>query len=432
MSATIVWSTDQPIVTSLDYGPTMNFRSTFIESSPDMTQQAVLTGLSPATTYQYRVAVAPPPRGTVDARTGSFTTEPQPAIWEPGPSGPGIWVGRDELTQRPAAGPAWDDLLADAARDPGPADLADQDSNHDVYTLAAALVCARVGQYCAKARKGVLDAMGTETGARWLAIGRNLGAYVIAADLLDLRADGTADSEGTRVEQWIASWLTKRLSDNNDLSTLRGIEPFHSGANAAAQEGFVHAAVAAYLGDPQALERSWNAFRTFVCDPGVPDTEGIYLVPPVLDGWAHDNLSPCAVNPAGALKLVPLRLLGGGLLQSIDGAIIADMRRGGEYQWPPGYTSYPWVGLEGLVPAAVILHRAGYRAFDVAERAVLRAHEYLWYLRNETGDTRWFDGGRAREIVHLVNVVYGVSFPVSRPTGAGRTVGYTDWTHASW
>jgi hypothetical protein len=31
-----------------------------------------------------------------------------------------------------------------------------------------------------------------------------------------------------------------------------------------------------------------------------------------------------------------------------------------------------------------------------------------------------------------VNVAYGVHFSVDLPAGGGRTVGYTDWTHATW
>jgi hypothetical protein len=297
--------------------------------------------------------------------------------------------------------------------------------------LAAALACARTNEHCAKARKGVLDAIGTESGARWLAVGRNLGAYVISADLLNLRRDGVPNSDGTRVHDWIEGWLTKRLSDNNS-SALRPIGPFHSSANAAAQEGFAFTAVAAYLRDRSALDRAWNAFRTFVCDPTAPDDEHIYLDPPVKDGWTHDNLGPCAVNPSGARKTVPSGLRGAGGTYRIDGALVGDMRRGGVYQFKPGYTSYPWVGLEGLVPAAVMLDRAGYPAFEVADRAILRTHDYLWQLRNSTGETRWFDGTRAREIVHLVNVVYGASFPVNDVTGGGRTVGYTAWTHPAW
>lgn len=340
----------------------------------------------------------------------------------------GIWVDRARLMLHPTSGSAWDRVLEDAERDHGSANIADQDSNHDVYTLAAALACARADQHCAKARNGVLGAIGTESGARWLAVGRNLGAYIIAADLLGLRADGIPASDGTRVQEWIESWLTKELLDNNS-SELRAIAPFHSSVNAAAQEGFAYVAVAAYLQDTAALGRAWDAFRTFACDPAAPDDEDIYLDPAVTDGWAHDNRRPCAVNPLGTRKTVPSGLPGAGGIYRVDGALIGDMRRGGVFQWKPGYTSYPWVGLEGLIPAALLLDRAGYPAFEVADRAVLRTHEYLWQLRDSTGDARWFDGTRAREIVQLVNAVYHTAFPVNDVTGAGRTVGYTAWTH---
>ena len=63
------------------------------------------------------------------------------------------------------------------------------------------------------------------------------------------------------------------------------------------------------------------------------------------------------------------------------------------------------------------------------DEAVRRTHEYLWWLRERTGDNRWFDGVRASEIIHLVNVAYDEDFPVNETTGFGRTVGYTGWTH---
>jgi hypothetical protein len=116
----------------------------------------------------------------------------------------------------------------------------------------------------------------------------------------------------------------------------------------------------------------------------------------------------------------------------VGGAIINDMARGGDLTWPPGTTQYPWVALEGVVPAAVILHRAGYPAFAVADRGVLRAVGYLRDLQLSTGSGSWFQERRSNEIIQLVNVAYGTRFPVDLPTGAGRTVGYTDWTHATW
>jgi hypothetical protein len=342
---------------------------------------------------------------------------------------PGIWISREELMKQPTSGSQWDRVRSDAARDPGAANIADQNSNHDVYTLAAALVCVRTGELCAKARQGVVSAIGTEAGTRWLSVGRNLGAYVIAADLLNLRADGNASSDGSRVQAWIQGWLTKQLSDNNNASLLRPFAPFHSAANAAAQEGFAYAAVAAYLDDKLALQRAWDSFRAYACDPGAPNLGRMDLDKVVEDGWAHDDRSPCAVNPRGTTKVVPSGSPGAGSAYRIDGALGGDMRRGGKFQWVPGFTQYPWVGLEGFVPAAVVLQRAGFPAFDVADRAVVRTLEYLWYLRQNTGDERWFDGRRSREVVHLVNAVYGTSFPVSDAIGAGRTVGYTGWTH---
>ena len=386
-----------------------------------------LTGLQPNTAYQVQLMSYKSVDGVWEnalysnvagGSTTGVTTSQQTAS-------SGIWVDRAELMQRPTSGPDWDRLVSDAASDPGNADIADQDSEHDTHTLAAAIVCVRNGQYCAKARQGVLDAIGTESGGRWLAVGRNLGAYVIAADLLDLRSGNGSD--GDRVEQWMRSWLTKRLRDNN-TTNMRPFGPFHAAANAAAQEGFAYAAVAAYLGDDYALERAWDAFRRFVCAPGAPDRESINMGPSVRDNWT-DADSPCSVNPKGSTRRVPSGMPGAGGTYRIDGSLPGDMRRGGKYQWRPGYTQYVWVGLEGLVPAALILDRAGYPAFDAADRAVLRTHEYLWWLRSQTGDSRWFDGVRARDIIQLVNHAYGTSFPVNQTVGGGRTVGYTGWTH---
>lgn len=351
-------------------------------------------------------------------------------------SGAGIWLGAEELATRPTSGPAWDRVLIDAARAPGTANLGDGSSQHDVFTLAAALACARTGQYCAKARAQLLEALGTETGADWQTVSRNLGAYVITADILGLRDDGDPASDGSRVSAWIASFLTRTdiLANYGEpgVQGPRAIAPFHSGSNGAAHEGFVHAAVAAYVGDTAALTRAWDAFRTYACDPTAPDREHIDLTKGVEADWEHSESAPCAVNPFGTSKLVPDGRPGAGGAHRIDGAIINDMRRGGIFQWPPIWSQYPWTGLEGFVPAAVILHRAGYPAFEAADRAVLRTIEYLKFLEDSTPpDTlHWFDGIRGAEVVQLVNWYYRTTYPMNKPAvGAARTIGYSDWTH---
>jgi len=367
----------------------------------------------------------------VDSVKGSesFTVEEQTDARSPAASS-GIWISAEEIARLPTSGAAWDRIRSQAAADFGPANISDMSSKHDTHTFAAALVCVRTSEYCSKAVQGVLDAIGTEEEGRWLEVGRNLGGYVIAADLLGLRADGNVSSRGTRVENWIRSWLTRELPDNVTRE-MRPFGPFHSGSNAAAQEGFAFSAVAAYLDDETALLRAWDAFRTFVCDQDAPDYEGIDLNRGIQAGWAHDDRQACAVNPRGTVKQVPLTKPGGGGTYRIDGAIINDQRRGGDFQWEPGFTPYPWTGLAGLVPAAVVLQRAGHPAFSIADRAVLRTLEYLWVLREETGDGRWFDGSRGSEIIQLANHYYGTAYPTRKPVSVGHTMGFTDWTHAA-
>jgi hypothetical protein len=441
-SATVAWTevddgSGQPASYRLKYSlPPLDWQSATAGCERTMAgvrigarMSCTVQGLQGATAYEFQLMSYRTMDGVwvgaVYSNVAEGVTSGAPTLQQAASSG--IWIDRADLMRRPTSGADWQRLLEDAARSPGAANIADQDSQHDTYTLAAALVCVRTGQYCAKARRGVLDAIGTEQGARWLAVGRNLGSYVIAADLLDLRAGNGTGRDGERVEAWLRGWLTKKLRDNN-TTNMRPFGPFHAAANAAAQEGFAFAAVAAYLNDRRALDRAWNAYRRFVCDPGAPDHENINMGPSVRDDWT-DAGSPCSVNPRGSTKRVPSGRPGSGNAYRIDGSLPGDMRRGGTYRWQPGFTQYAWVGLEGLVPAAVVLERAGYRAFEAADRAVLRTHEYLLWLRNRTGDSRWFDGLRARDIIQLVNHAYGASFPVNRTVGGGRTVGYTGWTH---
>src|SRR4051812_14610784 len=116
----------------------------------------------------------------------------------------GMWISQAELAQLPMAGPAWLRLKAAADGSLGIPNIADQNSDHDVKTLAVALVYARTGNaaYRAKAANAIMAAVGTERGGRTLALGRNLPGYVIAADLIDLR-----DYDAARDQQF-RSWLS--------------------------------------------------------------------------------------------------------------------------------------------------------------------------------------------------------------------------------
>ena len=159
---------------------------------------------------------------------------------------------------------------------------------------------------------------------------------------------------------------------------------------------------------------SWDAFRRYAGDRSSP-----HRISSNSDIWQQTPADPVGIQNTGATR--------DGC--SIDGAISNDMSRGSDDVCDPDYTQYPWVGLEGAVPAAMVLSRAGYPAWDVADRALRRAAVYLKRLRDASGQSEWYDNGRAPEIKHLLNRVYGLGYPVEYSVGGGRTIGFTDYTH---
>ena len=102
-----------------------------------------------------------------------------------------ILMSRAALMARPVTGTPWRNLKAVADGSLGTPNLCDQNSRHHLRTLAAALVYARTGvaSYGAKARGGVIAAIKTlRVGCdnATLALGRQLTAYVLAANFADM------------------------------------------------------------------------------------------------------------------------------------------------------------------------------------------------------------------------------------------------------
>ena len=81
-----------------------------------------------------------------------------PATAAQKPLAPGIWLTRAEVMRLPDRGPAWEQVRKLATEPMGNPDLANQDSDHDVHVLAAALAYARTGDESLrrKARAGVM------------------------------------------------------------------------------------------------------------------------------------------------------------------------------------------------------------------------------------------------------------------------------------
>jgi alginate lyase len=354
---------------------------------------------------------------------------PPPPRTRPDAGTEGIWISPAELQRLPMSGAAWERLKAAADGLLGEADIADQDSNHDVRTLAVALVYARTGEesYRAKAADAIESAVGTEDGGRTLALGRNLLSYVIAADLIDLRSYDPAREATFR--DWLEGVRREPFGDGSGPGTLISTAE-SSMSNWGGMAGASRVAVAAYLDDQQDLARAAKVMKGWLGDrtayPGIPGPlfEHDDIGRGFRAGGAEDDLSwqaeperPLGVNPAGATRDG----------HSIDGALPDDMRRGGPFQWPPVYTQYPREALSGFVALAEILHRQGYDVYAWENQALLRAARFLFDLEEQFPEEEWWEPGVP--VYWIINNRYGTFFPVGENT-VQRNVGWTDWTHA--
>jgi hypothetical protein len=320
----------------------------------------------------------------------------------------GIWVSPAELAELPTEGVAWATLQQAADGRLGRAKVRNQDSDHDVRTLAVALVYARTGDesYREKAADAIDDAIGSEEDGRTLALGRNLVSYVIAADLIRLgEYDSDLDEE---FRDWLDEVRTERLDDDRNLIQAHEERPNNWGAHAGASR----IAADIYLGDTADLERAADVFRGYLGDRlAYSGFEFGNL------SWQADPDQPVGVNPEGAVKE--------GV--SIDGALPDDMRRGDDFENPPEHTDYPWEALQGAVVAANLLDRAGYDAWEWEDQALRRAVQYLYDLDAEYGG--WAAEGDDLFVPWLVNDAYGTDFPTTEPVLNGKNMGWTDWTH---
>ncbi len=318
----------------------------------------------------------------------------------------GIWIDRNELRSLPMSGPAWTSLKAAADRSCGTPDLENQDDPTNVCVMAKALVYARTGT--ASYADGVVSALRSVVnsgayGGRALALGRELAAYVISADLIQLRTYDPALDASFRTR--IRALSTAVTTQAGTIIDCHEDRPNNWGTHC----GGSRAAVAAYLGDTAQLQRIAQVFKGWLGD------RSSYAGFSYGDlSWQANSSAPVGVNPAGATKSG----------RDIDGVLPDDQRRAGGFTWPPPKENYVWEALQGAFAQAVILHRAGYDVFSWQDEALLRAVTWLHEQADfpATGDDSW--------IPHLVNYYYGTSFPAPSPSSPGKNVGWTDWTHS--
>lgn len=324
----------------------------------------------------------------------SIPATPLPTVAPP-PAGSGIWLSPAEIADLPTAGAAWDQLLGAANGSWGSPNLSDLNSNHDVLTLAGALVCAKLrgSAMCQKTASAIHSAIGTESSSRGLEVSRNITSYVIAADLIGYRDAGFVS--------WLSALRSKPMTDGRTIISTQEDRPNNWGSMASA----ARVAIDAYLGDATDLNRAATVFH------GLMGDRASY------SGFAYGDLS-WQCTPAAPVGINPLGCLKNGHI--IDGVIPDDQRRSGAFAWPPPCGTYPWESLQGITIAAQLLSRQGYPAWDWNDRAILRS--YQWLYTNgcpPTGDDRGYPW--------LVNHAYGTIFAAISPAPSGKNAGYLDW-----
>ncbi len=314
---------------------------------------------------------------------------------------PGVWTTAGELALLPTSGPAWNALL-DAANAPlGAPKLRSISDQTEIGVMARALVYARTGS--TQCRDEVIamceKAIGTEREGLVLGPARNLAAYVIAADLVDLPPP---------VKGEFGRWLMEILDEELDGRTLRTTHEERPN-NWGTHSGGTRAAVARYLGDDEELARIARVFKGWLGDH---EAYSQFVFGALW--WQSDPLAPVGINPVGAT-------IGG---FPVDGVLPDDQRRAGPFVWPPPQENYVYEALQGALLQAVVLYRAGYDVFEWEDQALLRAFTWLHVQANFPAE------GDDTCLPHLINYYYGTTFPAPIPSQPAKNIGFTDWTHS--
>ncbi len=366
------------------------------------------------------------------------TPTPAPTV-PPQPVSSYLWLSPAEIRALPDN----TTVKSIAESDWGSANLGDNNSNHDVKTLAGALYAVHQNDDAMRSKvvAALKNAMTTSDPnqdgnvsdgnlTRALELSRGLQTYIIAADIIDYRET----SFQTWVKQMILADVQAHNSGDpcNSLSKKVSCTGVRCTAIASTNNWGGHArasftAAALYLRNStsdsatkvlaeQWLQESLNAHKTFIGE----------LVPNNFvcnDTTWHDNQSQrFGVNKKGTTR--------NGI--SISGVLPEDWRRNNyDFTWLPGVTGYMWEGIQGFVVNAVLFHRADLIDFSAGDEAVVRSLNILYgkgeaaqntpvFYNPATGDDSW--------IPWLVNKYAGTAFPTTTAI-PGKNMGYTDWTH---
>jgi Alginate lyase len=340
-------------------------------------------------------------------------------------AGIGMWISQSELMSLPTSGAAWDKMRTAAYGSWGTADLKNKDNKHDINLLAGALVYARTGDASlrSKVRDGILAAKRTlDESAEWqtrdgvLSAGRQIGAYAISADLIDLKSfDASADNE---FRSWLTTIRTTNIGTHGRWKAITyTCENAAGNWNTFACASRIAASI--YLGDTADVDRAASIIRAFFGErsaypANAPGRNGYFEhTAGYQSSWACNDATWTGINPACDKSGV-----------NIDGVLVEDASRGGGCCVLQGSgISYSWEALQGLFVSAELLYRTGRYGdpYSWSNQALKRAMDFM----QRSG---WGIANVAKYIPWLANARYGTSYPQAA-SFTGRIMSWGDWLY---
>lgn len=314
-----------------------------------------------------------------------------------------LWLSPDEIAALPTEGAAWTNVLQWASRSEA-VNLWDRTSNADAIAVASALVYARTGsvEHGNKAIDYINELIATNFGdsaAHVLPLSRNLAAYVVAAELMDLPNNHPVADSALR--GFLVDAVDAEIAGRSGHHTLREsalFDPTNHGTHARPCAYII----ARYLGDDDlALEveiahSDWVRGQNSQRFDWSSDT-----------WWQADPSNPVAINPPGAT-------IEG---HDVSGALTEEYRREGSgFMWPPGQPTYPWEALQGAFLMSWLLYRKGYLdVWEWGDQALLRAVQFNYDQANLPAS------GDDLSLVYLINQAYNTNYPTTEGTDYGKS-----------
>lgn len=314
-----------------------------------------------------------------------------------------ILISKEELLALPKTGAAWGNVLTWADMNIA-VDVHDQNNQSDAVAMAKAIV------YGVNQDEGALaDVISSLEsiiaqsfdGQHTLDISRNLGAFVIAADIIDLPKIAPELDEQFRT--WLKKALTVTLAGRAGLHTMVASalrDPTNHGTHSRASV----LAAALYLAKNETTEEAKAEYALLASDvvnrfkDWVSGTNSSVFIFKEL-WWQANPDAPVAINPLGA------SIEG----HDVGGVLPEEQRRSGAFSWPAPVENYVREAQQGVLATALIVERLGHTdVWDWGQKAILRS--FLWFY--EVAGGRYT--GDDNSLPYLIKAKYGFDY-ISEP-----------------